>query len=182
MGKLGKRAIHKFIAKGYYDTMASPACSICQRTDIAAIDAALTAGGTLIPTSAHFGVSKSSLGRHRANCLAPKLKAAAKVLQPIHERRTPVQRAREIATGDMPSAAEVLTLTGLLDRLGRSLDRLEGAADAAATDKLHSALAAVSSQLHRGIEGAAKLQGLYADTEVQHQTKFSVTIVIPPEN
>lgn len=159
--------------------MATPACSICQRSDLTAIDAALSAGGTLIPTSAHFGVSKSALGRHRANCLAPKLKAAAKVVEPIRESRAPVQRAKAILTGEMPSAAEVLTLTGLLDRLGRSLDRLEGAADAAATDNLHSALAAVSGQLHRGVEAAAKLQGLYAEPEIQSQTKFSVNIVIP---
>ena len=159
--------------------MASPACSICQRPDLNAIDATLSLGGALVPTSAQFGLSKSALGRHKLNCLAPKLAAAAKVLQPIRETRAPVQRAREIATGDMPSAAEVLTLTGLLNRLARSLDRLEGAADAAATDNLHSALAAVSGQLHRGIEGAAKLQGLYAESEVQQQPKFSVTINIP---
>lgn len=160
--------------------MATPACSICQRPELTAIDAALSAGGTLIPTSAQFGVSKSALGRHRANCLAPKLKAAAKVLAPIRETRAPIERARAIAMGDMPSAAEVLTLTGLLDRLGRSLDRLEGAADAAASDNLHSALAAVSGQLHRGVEAAARLQGLYAEPEAQQLNKFSINIVIPP--
>ena len=159
--------------------MATPTCSICQHPELTAIDVALSTGGTLIPTSAHFGVSKSALGRHRANCLAPKLKAAAKVLEPIRETRAPVERAKAIVMGKMPSAAEVLTLTGLLDRLGRSLDRLEGAADAAATDNLHSALAAVSGQLHRGVEAAARLQGLYAGPETQQQAKFSVNIVIP---
>lgn len=159
--------------------MAPPACSICQRPELTAIDAALSAGASLIPSSAHFGVSKSALGRHRANCLTPKLKAAAKVLQPIRETRAPVERAKAIVMGDMPSAAEVLTLTSLLDRLGRSLDRLEGAADAAASDSLHSALAAVSGQLHRGVEAAAKLQGLYAEPEMQQQAKFSINIVVP---
>lgn len=81
--------------------------------------------------------------------------------------------------GELPRAAEVLTLTELLDRLARSLDRLEGAAEAAATDNLHSALAAVSGQLHRGVESAAKLQGLYAEPEMQQQTKFSINIVLP---
>jgi hypothetical protein len=90
-----------------------------------------------------------------------------------------VERAKAIAMGGIPSAHEVLTLTGLLDRLGRSLDRLEGAADTAATDNLHSALAAVSGQLHRGVEAAAKLQGLYAEPEIQQQAKFSVNIVLP---
>lgn len=159
--------------------MATPTCSICLRADLAAIDAALSAGGTLIPTAAQFGVSKSALGRHRTNCLAPKMAAAAKVLQPIRESREPVERAKAIAMGDAPSPQEVLTLTGLLDRLARSLDRLEGAADTAANDNLHSALAAVSGQLHRGIEGAAKLQGLYAEPDIQQQSRFSINIVLP---
>ncbi len=159
--------------------MATPTCSICQHPELAAIDAALAAGGTLIPTSASFGVSKSALGRHRTNCLAPKMAAAAKVLQPIRESREPVERAKAIAMGDAPSPQEVLTLSGLLDRLARSLDRLEGAADTAANDNLHSALAAVSGQLHRGIADAARMQGFYAEPEVQPQSRFSINIVLP---
>ena len=49
----------------------------------------------------------------------------------------------------------------------------------AAGDNLHVALAAVSGQLHRGIEAAGKLQGLYAEPEVQRQTPFSITINLP---
>lgn len=149
-------------------------------TDLAAIDEALSAGCALIPTSNQFGVSKSALGRHRTKCLAPKMAAAARVLRPLSETREPVERAKAIALGDAPNPQDVLTLTGLLDRLVRSLDRLEGAADVAANDNLHSALAAVSGQLHRGVESAAKLQGLYAEPAVQQQTKFSISIVIPP--
>ncbi|MFM5913433.1 MAG: hypothetical protein ACKOPR_01615, partial [Chakrabartia godavariana] len=68
----------------------------------------------------------------------------AKLMQPARENRAPVERAKAIASGQTPSADEVLTLTGLLDRLSRSLNRLEAAADEAVTDKMHSALAAVS--------------------------------------
>ena len=146
-----------------------------------AIDSALTAGAALIPTASQYGLSKSALARHRANHLAPKVAAAARILQPVREVREPVERAMALANGDAPSAHEVLTLTGLLTRLVRSLDRLEGAADAAATDNLHSALAAISGQLHRGVEAAAKLQGLYVEPEVQQQAKFSINIVIPPQ-
>lgn len=160
--------------------MATPCCSVCTHLDLVAIDEALSAGCALIPTSNKFGVSKSALGRHRAKCLAPKMAAAARVLRPIRENRETVERATAIALGDTPSPQEVLTLTGLLNRLVRSLDRLEGAADAAANDNLHSALAAVSGQLHRGVESAAKLQGLYAEPEAQQQNKFSINIVIPP--
>lgn len=164
--------------------MAQPTCSVCQNANVPEIDAALMEGFALVPTAARFGISKSSLGRHRAGCLAPKLKAAARVLQPIHETRAPVERAKSIAMGEIPTAHEVLTLTGLLNRVARSLDRLEGAADTAANDNLHSALAAVSGQLHRGIEAAAKLQGLYAEPDVQQHAKFSINIVIPtqPDN
>lgn len=159
--------------------MATPSCNVCRRPDLTAIDAALAAGGTLIPTSAHFGVSKSALGRHRANCLAPKLKAAAKVLEPVWEIRAPVERAHAILSGATPSPDEMLSLTGLLARLTRSLDRLERSAEIAANENLHSALAAVSGQIHRGIEGAAKMQGVYAQPEPVGEAKFSVNIVIP---
>ena len=92
----------------------------------------------------------------------------------------PVIRAREIAAGAAPTPQEVLTLTGLLDRLVRSLDRLEGSAQVAAADGLHASLAALSGQLHRGIEAAGKLQGFYSDAQqVQPQDKFSIRIVIP---
>ncbi len=171
MGKPGRSTIHIDPAPWYYNTMASPACSICQRPDLAAIDAALSIGAALVPTAAQFGASKSSLGRHRAGCLAPKLAAASRIVQPVRESREPVERAKAIAAGDTPSPQEVLTLTGLLDRLVRSLDRLEGAADGAANDNLYAALAAVSGQLHRGIADAAKLQGICVEPEMQQQTK-----------
>jgi hypothetical protein len=159
--------------------MATPICSVCQHPKLNAIDNALASGGALVPTSATFGVSKSALGRHRNNCLAPKLRAASRLLQPVRESREPVQRAKAIATGEIPSVNEMLTLTGLLDKVARSLDRLEKAADTAANDNLHSALAAVSGQLVRGVEAAAKLQGLYAEPEIQNQAKFSINIVLP---
>jgi len=159
--------------------MASPACSICQRPDLPDIDAALASGTTIMATAAHHGASKSALGRHKLNCLAPKLAAAAKIVQPIKQGREPVERAKAIIMGQQPVATDLLSLNGLLDRLARSLERLEGAADMAAGDNMHAALAAVSGQLHRGIETAGKLQGLYAEPEVQRQPPFSITINLP---
>ena len=82
-------------------------------------------------------------------------------------------------SGAAPTAGEIMTLTSLVERLARSLDRLEGAAIAAADENLHSALAAVSGQLHRGVESAARLQGMYAEPDAHQQTKFSINIVIP---
>ena len=83
--------------------------------------------------------------------------------------------------GQQPVATDLLSLNGLLDRLARSLERLEGAADMAAGDNLHAALAAVSGQLHRGIETAGKLQGLYAEPERERQAPFSITINLPEQ-
>jgi len=126
-------------------------CSVCRRADIDALDAELMAGGKLIPTSAKYNVTKSALHRHKHRCLAPRLAAAAKMVAPSKETRAPIKRAQAIAAGAAtPTPQEVLTLTALLDRLARSLDRLEGSAEAAAAEKLHASLAALSGQLHRG--------------------------------
>lgn len=133
-------------------------------------------------TAAHHGASKSALGRHKLNCLAPKLAAAAKMVQPVQQSRESVERAKAIVTGAQPTATDMLSLNGLLDRLARSLERLEEAADSAAADNLHASLAVVSGQLHRGIEAAGKLQGLYAEPEVQRQAPFSITINLPSQS
>lgn len=159
--------------------MASPTCSICQRTDHPDIDAALMAGKPIVGTAALHGASKSALGRHKLNCLAPKVAAAAKMVQPAKERRKSVERAKAIVGGEEPLHTDLLSLDGLLGRLARSLERLEGAAQIAAADNLHGSLAAVSGQLHRGIEAAGKLQGLYAEPEVHQQVPFSITINLP---
>ena len=155
-------------------------CSICQRND-PAIDAALVAGNTILHVAATFSVPKSTVHRHLRNCLEPKIKAAAKVMQRTNEARAPVIRAREIASGAVPTPQEVLSLTSLLDRIGRSLDRLEHSAVAASSDGLHSALAALSGQISRSVEVAARMQNIgYKDTpQGQQQAGFSVQIVIP---
>ena len=90
-----------------------------------------------------------------------------------------VQQAKAIVAGQAPTPGEVLSLTGLLERLARSLDRLDSAADAAAGESLHAALAAVTGQLHKGVETAAKLQGLYTDADQPAREKFSITINLP---
>ena len=159
--------------------MAAPVCSICLRHNHVDIESALSEGNSIAATAAQFSISKSALGRHKLNCIAPKLAAAAKMLQPVRQVREPVERAKAIMSGAAPTAGEIMTLTSLVERLARSLDRLEGAAIAAADENLHSALAAVSGQLHRGVESAARLQGMYAEPDAHQQTKFSINIVIP---
>lgn len=101
----------------------------------------------------------------------------AKVMQSTKEAKAPVTRAKAIAAGATPTVEDVLSLMALLDRLARSLDRLEGSAQVAAADGLHASLAALSGQLHRGVETAAKLQGLYSEAPpTGQQERFSITI------
>ncbi len=170
-GKAGKTAV---IAVLLY-RMPQPRCSVCLHPKKSDIDAALMAGDALIPTGQRFGVSKSTLARHRTGCLAPKVAAAAKMVAPASATRAEVQRAKAITSGLVPPLPDdILSLTGLLGRLARSLERLEAAADASLAENIPTALAAVSGQLHRGIEAAAKMQGLYVEPHVAKQT-FSIT-------
>jgi len=53
-------------------------CSICSRPDADTIDQALVEGGTSRAVAQRFGLSKSSVNRHRTNDLGRRLKAAAK--------------------------------------------------------------------------------------------------------
>jgi hypothetical protein len=131
-------------------------------------------------TGQSFGISKSALARHRTGCLAPKLAAAAKMVAPASVSRAEVQRAKAIASGQAsPLPDDLLTLTGLLGRLARSLERLEAAADNSLVENTPTALAAVSAQLHRGIETAAKMQGLYAERAQSAAPAFSITFKLP---
>lgn len=155
--------------------MSGPACSICRSQNSAAIDEVLVGGAALVPTATRFGVSKSALGRHKVNCLAPRLAAAARITSPAADSRNDVVRARAIATGELAAeAADVLSLTRLVERLAASLSRLDVAAEQAASASSHGALAALSGQLHRGIEAAAKIQRFYEDSPPT--TPFSVVI------
>ena len=160
--------------------MASNICTICIHPQHAAINDALSIGSPLIPTAAQYGISKSALHRHKINCLAPKLAAAARMVQPEKVTKAPVQRAKAIAAGATPTVEDVLDLTALLDRLARSLDRLENGAISASTENLHAAHAALAGQLHRGIEAAGKLRGYYSDAPAQSGgEKFSISINLP---
>jgi len=153
-------------------------CSICLHPKLPEIEDALSTGLTVRAAQARYGLSKSAVARHRANCLAPKVAAAARIMTPSGGVGT-VKRAKQILQGASPTASDALTLSGLLERVARSLDRLDGAADKAATDNLHAALAAVSGQLHKGVETAAKLQGIYSDAAPSAGEKFSIKIVLP---
>jgi hypothetical protein len=97
------------------------------------------------------------------------------MVAPASASRAEVQRAEAIASGAVqPLPDDLLTLAGLLGRMARSLERLEAAADLSLAENTPTALAAVSAQLHRGIETAAKMQGLYAEPAQPAAPAFSV--------
>jgi hypothetical protein len=156
--------------------MAAPVCSICIHPKQAEVDNELMLGGKLIPTAARYGFSKTALHRHKQECLKPKIDAIAMVTQNGKE----VKRAKAIVAGATPTIEDVLSLSALCERLGRSLDRLESGAIQAAGNEQHASHAALAGQLHRGIETTAKLKGYYSDaTQVAEKSGFSVNIIIP---
>lgn len=157
--------------------MAGRNCTICSSPHGAAIDVALANGARLVPTAAQFGVSKSAMGRHKTNCLAPRLAAAAQTVA----GSTPVRQARAVLAGQATtSLADIGTAQGLTSKIAETLERLEYAAELACVRSQYSSLAAVSAQILRGIESAAKLHGLYADASASGEVeqKFQINIVV----
>ena len=155
-------------------------CSICHHPKKSKIDTALATGASSRAIAAQFKLSKSAVSRHRTSHLAPQLAAAAKMVAPAAEIRSEVERAKAIVAGDTPLPADILNLSELMHRLKRTLDRLETSAEDAGSDKLHVALAALSGQLLRGIDTAAKIKGLYTGTPAGGQPGLTVNITLPP--
>ena len=58
-------------------------CKVCDHAGREAIEADMITGMGLLPLAAKHGVSKSVLARHRTNCLAPRLAAAARLTAPV---------------------------------------------------------------------------------------------------
>ena len=154
-------------------------CSICQRVDRTIIDEALLSGASARDVASRFGLSKSAVARHRTGHLAPTVAAAARLVAPASEINAAVTRAKAIAAGTaIPTPGEALSLASLLDRLARSLERVECAATSAAADSAYLPLASLSGQLHRGVETAARLQG-FGPPAPDNRAPFSVSIVLP---
>lgn len=156
------------------------ACTVCTHPKKSEIDGALMEGVSGREVARQFGLSKSAVGRHRNGCLAPRLEAAARIVAPVKAGQAEVKRAKAIVAGEVdPTADDILSLSGLVNRIDRSLARLDGAAEDAFDTKSHAALAALSAQLHRGIEVVAKMQGL-GDQEPE-RAPYSITINLGPK-
>jgi len=135
-------------------------CSICQRANRSAIDAALLQGDSVRSVAAQFGLTKSAVARHRSGHLAVIASAAARLVAPAAEINADVNRARAVLAGEMPTGATALGLHDLLGRIETSLSRLENAAVSAANEGLFLPLSSLSGQLHKAIQIAGQLQNI----------------------
>jgi hypothetical protein len=155
-------------------------CSVCNYVARQDVEAALLQGDATRKVAERFGLTKSAVGRHRLNCLGPKVAAAARIVAPASTARAPIERAKAIVAGDAPTYQDALDLSGLLERIARSLERLEGAAVATAEEGLYTPLAALSGQLHKGIDTAARLQNIGAPNQPPAPgSGFSLVIKLP---
>ncbi len=120
------------------------------------------------------------MGRHRTNCLAPRVAAAAAAVRPQAPIIQANKRAKAIAAGTAtPTPSEALGLADLLSMMQRSLHRLDSAAEKAATDGAVGALTAASAQLHKGIETIAKLAGIGAQQPPDPANTATIIINLP---
>lgn len=185
----GKNRAHHGPAKNFYreiqygayiTRMPGRICSACHHAKTQDIDDLLVSGATLRVVGERFSLSKSSVARHRSGCLAPRIAAALRAVAPSPAPRAEVVQAKAIVAGEVaPTSDDLLSLSALLARLSKSLGRLEDAADRAVTEDRPMVLAALSGQLHRGIETTAKLQGLGNAPPESAGSRTSLTIIIP---
>lgn len=70
-------------------------CSVCRRDDIANVNAMLVAGKTLREISQRFGITKSTLDRHKKNCLGTPAAAPTTNGRKVNKSRNGVNLKRE---------------------------------------------------------------------------------------
>jgi hypothetical protein len=145
-------------------------CTVCHHPERAAIDRRLVSGEACAHLHREFGFSEASMLRHTKNHVQKPLRAAA-------IRAGAVGHAGAmVAKGDNDPAA-LLALSDLVGTMQRNLARLERAADEAEGEKARLALAALSGQVSRAVEVAAKVSGVGAAGKPQ-SPPFSITINI----
>lgn len=154
-------------------------CTVCTSPKKAELDAALIQGVSVRAAAQQYGFSKSAVERHKNSHLKARLTAEHRKAE--RERPDPAKHAQGVAEGRLtPTADDLLSLSGVMGRLARSLDRLEEAAEAAADTGMYQGLAAVSGQLHRAVDAICKIQGLYSEkASPAPTTSFGVIINLP---
>lgn len=154
-------------------------CSVCTDKRRDDVDVALASGRGLVATANQFGLSKSAVHRHKQNCLALRVRAAAKIGSAGANAKREAVRLQGIADGSItPTTRDITSLDGLMAHWARLLERLEGAADEAADRSAFSALAALANPLARTLETVGKLQGVYREPQATTE-RFSITIQLP---
>jgi hypothetical protein len=106
------------------------------------------------------GVSRASAERHRKRHLRPIVEALAQGAQkdaPARQQRKKI--IETVTSGGPPDPSTLLSLSSLTLDLRKALDRIERASDKAEQNGQLTVLSGLLQQLHRNIEGRAKLAG-----------------------
>ena len=136
-------------------------CAVCHHPKNAEIDTRLLSGESVGVIVAAFGFSDAGVRRHLENHVRKPLRTTA-------IRMGAVKHPGAVVAAGTNDVGSVIALSDLVGAMQRNLGRLERAADEAEADKARMALAALSGQVSRAVEVAAKISGVGA-TKVDSQ-------------
>jgi hypothetical protein len=126
--------------------MANPVCSVCSSVRRPEIDADLVQGMSAMAVAAKYGLTQTTVARHKRNHLKPHLQAIARVVAPV----PPPMSAAAVA-------ATIPTVGNLLADLGATVERLKVLADDAEREGGLGMRAVALRELRTGLTDATKL-------------------------
>lgn len=144
-------------------------CAVCHHPENAKIDQRLLSGEAVSAIVAEFGFSDAGVRRHLENHVRKPLRAAA-------IRLGAVKHPGAMVAAGGTDGGQVVALSDLVGAMQRNLGRLERAADEAEADKARMALAALSGQVSRAVEVAARISGVGATKDEAKPFSISINI------
>jgi hypothetical protein len=126
--------------------MANPICSVCANIRRPEIDADLVQGMSAMAVAAKYGMTQTTVARHKRNHLKPHLQAIAQVVVPV----PPPMSAAALA-------ATIPTVGNLLADLGATIERLKVLANDAEREGGLGMRAVALRELRTGLTDATKL-------------------------
>jgi hypothetical protein len=145
-------------------------CAVCHHPENARIDQRLLSGEPVSAIVGEFGFSDAGLRRHLENHVRKPLRATA-------IRMGAVKHPGAVLAAGGDGLGPVVALGDLVGAMQRNLGRLERAADEAESDKARMVLAALSGQLSRAVEVAAKISGVGAKSDDAGQVTININIL-----
>lgn len=145
-------------------------CQVCHHPDHPEIDKRLLAGEAASAIArAYGGFSAEAVRRHLINHVQKPLHAVA-------VRAGAVKHAGAVVAKGGSAPMPLLALHDLVGTMQRNLARLERAADEAEGEKARLALAALSGQVSRAVEVAAKVSGVGAVDKTKDPVSIRIFI------